>query len=924
MSQVIYHARVALLLLFICCSTQAALAQIAPTNSATISGSVSDSAGKPVANAKVSLSGPKSTSTQTDAQGLFVFVSVPFGTYDISAIAAGLGTANRVDISVQADTNVAIQYEPVSANEPKVIANVSSNAHAQFNVTPASVAQVNPIAQAFEGKTSWRTILEQIPGVAQAGLGIGSYISAAYPDGPLTPVRISINGALPYETATLLDDMPIIGSGLDSAAGAGTDLSVYPLNGFGAADVVRGPGASSPSIVDSIGGSFVLHAPGVVNQNHSMLSLSTDPYGGIIANILTAVRWKKLSVVVTYGVNDSPGPTNQALIPADTFSSPSTVNGSSFLCTGLCAQTALYSPGYASASFPLAGYRNGLLVCCYQASTAWSQHSGSIALHYDISPDVSFDVSYAGQSSNQSEPYPDDAVTFTPPAGYTGSLPAGEQLLSTSGVYLASYPIQLTSSLFEEKVTARLGNGILRLAALQNRIFDFQAISTPTSATLQLFGGGCIASSPGGTGGCSAGYAPIVFNGGTYNVTYSGFNEVISEGSNNRDLLLEYTTPLGGNLRAGASFVRSYYDTPCSFTYSTSSFSLIGSYSSASQTTNELRVFVGATPSDKTSIDLSEYFVNAGYHVPNPSPTSVGYVNSQYTYDAPRLGFVWRPTAAVAVRASAGGGFAEAPLGDLVGSNGNPNCLGGTYCTVTLTNLNLQPEKSFAFDLGTDLRLRRNMVVSFDVYRSNLYGQLYKSTLVTGTYLGLPLYSTQWGNLGESRYEGVLLDLRHDVPHGIYWAFSGGLTRGYVVSVPAGFYNTATCTNCNNLTVVPGINFNGQFTGVSVPYSQALGTFGYRWNSEKYIDLVGTYYGNNNTYFRPAFVELDGHIGYPLSRHASLLVTFRNITGIYDSPTQIRTPDNLSGSPTISGLPYVLYGEMYGPRTVLLTSVVRL
>ena len=82
--------------------------------------------------------------------------------------------------------------------------------------------------------------------------------------------------------------------------------------------------------------------------------------------------------------------------------------------------------------------------------------------------------------------------------------------------------------------------------------------------------------------------------------------------------------------------------------------------------------------------------------------------------------------------------------------------------------------------------------------------------------------------------------------------------------------------------------------------------------------------GNNNTYFRPAFVELDGHIGYPLTRNVSLLVTFRNITGIYDSPYQIYTPSNLSGAPTISGLPYVLYGEEYGPRTVLLTSIVRL
>jgi hypothetical protein len=216
-------------------------------------------------------------------------------------------------------------------------------------------------------------------------------------------------------------------------------------------------------------------------------------------------------------------------------------------------------------------------------------------------------------------------------------------------------------------------------------------------------------------------------------------------------------------------------------------------------------------------------------------------------------------------------------------------------------------------------------VLSFDVYRTNLYGQFYQTT-TTSTYLGLPLYSIQYGNLGVSRYEGILLDVRHDVPHGVYWSLSGGLTRGYVVSVPSGFYNdpSVPCTNCTNLTVVPNINFNGQFTGVSIPYAQALGIAGYRWNADKYIDLRATYYGNNNTYFRPAFVELDGHFAYPLSKSASLLVTFRNITGIYDGAIQTFTEGNLAGAPTINGLPYVLYGEEYGPRTILLTTNIHL
>jgi len=928
-------------------------AQISPTNTATISGSVSDVAGKSVADAKVSLSGPKSASTQTDAYGLFVFVGVPFGTYQISAAVQNLGTVTR-SVTVEGDTNVAIQYEPASLNGMKVIANVSTSANANFNITPASVTQLSPMQNAFEGKTSWRTILEQIPGVVQAGLGNGATSSNggttfdALPDGNLEAKQISINGALPYETAILFDDMPLIGGSYTTTAGAGTNIGLYPLNGFSSADVVRGPGANAPSIVDSIGGSFVLHASGPVTQNQYELSLSTDPYGGIVANTFAAVRWHKLSVVLTYGVNDSPGPTNQGVIPAYTLFNPSTVNGTAFSpyspsCTLPTCQdgTYLLNPNYATGSFATYGQLESLLVCCSQVSTVWSQHSGSLGLSYAFSPSVSASVTYIGQITNQGPTYPDLTDSFAPPPGYTGNIPAGQIVLPETGYLLGlgSDTVQQTSSLIEEKITAQLGKGVLRVAALQNRTFSSVDVTPSRMLTMHLYGGGYLCSNS--SVNCSSGtYSLTAFNGGTYAVGFPQVSEFSNFDSNNRDLLFSYATPLGENIHAGVSFVQSYYNFPQSIycIYLGTVFPPFATPSAVSQTTNEFRIFVGGTPSEKTSLDLSMYFANADYHVQNPKdPSGNTYVDPRFSYAAPRLGFVWRPTAAVAVRASAGGGFAEAPLQDLAGqygfaANGTPFCSGGV-CSATLTNLNLQPEKSFAFDLGTDIRLRRNTVLSFDVYRSNLYGQFYNSTTPSGLYHGLPLLITQYGNLGESRYEGVLLDVRHDTPRGIYWSLSGGLTRGYVISVPKGFYNgfiypspsftPVSCTNCVNLTVVPGVNFNGTFAA-AIPYSQALGTFGYRWSTEKFIDLVSTYYGNGNTYFRPAFVEIDAHVSYPLTKNGSLLVTLRNITGIYDRPIVLFSPANMSGAPTVSGLSYPLYGEEYGPRTIILTTNMRL
>jgi hypothetical protein len=231
--------------------------------------------------------------------------------------------------------------------------------------------------------------------------------------------------------------------------------------------------------------------------------------------------------------------------------------------------------------------------------------------------------------------------------------------------------------------------------------------------------------------------------------------------------------------------------------------------------------------------------------------------------------------------------------------------------------------------VGGDLRAHDGTVASLDLYRTNLYGQFYNSTSYSGlgTCAGnttAPCYVSQYENLGLSRFEGVLLSLRHDVARGVYWSASGGLTRGFVVSVPPGFYNSGgTCVpstqaNCQNLNVVPNVNFNGTFP-VSVPYAQARGSAGFRWSRNDSFGVSGTYYGNNNTYFRPAFMELDARAEHSVGKHASLALTFRNLTNVYGSAIQTFAASNQSGAPAVGGSPYALYGEEYGPRAAILT-----
>ena len=889
------------------------------TGTASVTGRVTDAAGKPVAGASVSLVGLQTARSTTDVRGRFLFTNVALGAYRIVVSASGLGTASRQGIVVERDVTVDIQYETAMSGL-RVIA--TSSARARFNVTAASVTSLNPAAEAFEGQTTWRETLEQLPAVSVAGAAGGAAFNAAVPGSPLSPAIVSINGANGYETATVFDGMPLIGTSYSGAqAGSGTDLGLYPMNAFSSVDVVRGPGALSPTIVDSLGGSLILGSPGYVSHDGGELAFSTDPYGGFNGDTTVALRFGSLSMTATYGVNDSPGPVHGAEFPAYP-TVPITVDGQTFTCGAACPAPQYFHTGYQP--YAIYGIDTGFLTCCIQASTAWSQYGGSMSLRYDFTPNLNVQVFYAGQRTAAFEGAPLEPVNFTAPAGYTGSYAPGKSQLYFYQGYYSPVPFVQASSLLEEKIAAGIGQGVLTLAAMQNKTFITETFDQPgpnQPHTEQLYGSGSI----GGT--------PTVLNGGAYTVTTDAFHYQQDYLAFNRDLSARYDTQLGSHFTLGASYVKSYYDSPQdeSYQYTYAAFGLKGSYNlhvptGISESTGEGRIYVGFRPTDETSLDISYYAVNALYHVPNPNNTNQ-YIDQTLSYSAPRVGFVWYANNNLEFRAAAGGGLALAPLFDLVGTNGVPTLdpISNTY-SITVTNLRLRPETSFGFDLGADVRLPAQSVLSFDLYRDNVFGQLYNSTSLTGTFAGLPLYTTEALNLAKTRYEGLLLSVRHDVARGIYGGVLFGMTRAYVMSVPPGFYDSPpNCTQCVNLAVVPSINLEGGgiVGGATVPYSQGSATIGYRWSPHTYVELEPTYYGPNNSYYRPAFFEANGRISYAINRRVSLIATFRNITGVYDGSVYSLALSNLWGIPTIAGPADTAYGEQYGPRAVVLTSQIR-
>jgi hypothetical protein len=582
-----------------------------------------------------------------------------------------------------------------------------------------------------------------------------------------------------------------------------------------------------------------------------------------------------------------------------------------------------------------------LLFTGIEANSTWKQHSGAIAVSYDITPSITAQVFYAGASAEMAQPAGYYDNNFVPGPGYTGSIPAGTYSLLEDGGY--GNNVLQSSDLVEEKLTAYVGRGILRLAAVQDNTFNSQyADLYPPSGQYTLYGTACVGTATANPA-CPSGGTYTVYNGTPASLAFYDFLYSNAGRVNNRDLLASYAVQVGSRSSVGASYVTSYYNNLASINED-----LVGIFdfgfsepTATSETTTEVRLHASTQVSDKLSLDASWYFAHGVYHVPNPNdPTGNTWVTSTAPYSAPRVSAVWRANSNTSVRLAAGGGFALPQLGELVSTNSIMcgTTVPATACFQSLDNLNLAPEKSFGINLGADMRLHHNTVLSFDLYRTNLYGQIFQGSneeTYSGSLCSSPpcqLFTTQYNNLGESRYEGINIDIRHDVPKGIYWHGELGLTRAYVVSLPAGFYNTAgsTCsaatytTTCQDTYIVPGINFDGQYQS-TVPYAKGSAQIGYRWSPGKYVDLEPTYYGNNNAYFQPAFVEFDAHAGYLLTKNVSLLATFSNITGIHGQAIQSFSPFGIAlTAPTTVGVPYGEFGLPYGPRTVIVTANIHL
>jgi hypothetical protein len=254
-----------------------------------------------------------------------------------------------------------------------------------------------------------------------------------------------------------------------------------------------------------------------------------------------------------------------------------------------------------------------------------------------------------------------------------------------------------------------------------------------------------------------------------------------------------------------------------------------------------------------------------------------------------------------------------------------PSCSSSTgTCTVSANNPNLVPETAFGYDLGFDLRLPYQSVVSVDGYMTNLYNHFITETVPVGTCGTAPytqssctdtdpVFETLNTNLNNARFEGIELALRRVVPQGFGFNVAGAVQHAYAYNLPPGFYcaglaKSVPCVPANynvNLPIIAGENFTGNtfgtaevmingklvtvgasgFSNTAIPYLQGVAEINYTTHSGIYAALGETLYGKNNGYNLPPFGIGYASIRVPINSTVSLQVSGDNIfnawTGLY-------------------------------------------
>jgi len=873
---------------------------VAQAAATTVTGNVLDGSGAPVVGAHVSITGPSTQTTTTDAQGNF---SVPLsaGLYHVSIDKPGYNPVALSDVTVVSGTAtpLAVTMTELNLNSLRTIGSVTSTTRgSSINTGPATSNFLPAATFRDAGAPTINDVLERAPDVTIQQMGSQQDRS------------IVVGGVQPYETQVLIDGHPL------ALGQFGVWVSTYyPSFLIGGVETQTGPGNTTPFANIAVGGTANLLTPGFTSKPTASITTGGDNYGSQFTNLLTTGTLGHLGYVIgigTAGQNSPLSGTTKCIIAPD-------------------------GPVFAT------------IQTCTNADGNFGQQGEVFKLKYDFTPTTSFTAGFVGawgqwnpQGTAWGTYYGPRTIEPCQSTGAACNNPGFDNLIGQTitgyGWYTGS-SIYNNQSLFDAEFRTAIGNTTLLVRPYLGSIEPEVILGTGQTSYPSFFGGAGTGQFPNGTQvttttgptglvyfcpatqatctpangvlgnaaaqQCNNPFSVLTFqNSGKY--TTGGNNQYECFGGPyttfEQDKLYGMTTsiiqPLGGDNSLTFTYdfhgqsTFAYIDSPAGVSvpfsadrYST--FSLTGVLAPAPKFGINFGVY-----DTLWSISGAQPLLNAaGGPVTDASGNVVlTGLGRTVAHIDPHVALVFRPTPASSIRAAYGTSTTFPFVGQVSGlatyetpaqSLGPPFAGGGT---LTEKNPNLAPEHSIAYTLGGDLRLGAYQTVSLDLNQTVIHG-VFEQLTTEMLRPDLPNYNGMTAiegiflpaNVALLNSKSIILKYRYEPPTGFGFNLSAnaqssilsGLSPN-VFTPGAGSVPANDVQICGNGVAAPGI-------ATCIPYLQGYAQGTYTLHDGTLFALGGLFLGKNNAYFQPPFWQVDLVARKPLTRNLEVTLSVQNL-----------------------------------------------
>jgi outer membrane cobalamin receptor len=229
-----------------------------------VGGNVHAPSGAPIARAELTLRGPTSTKTTTDAKGNFTLTILP-GRYDLTVVARGYATIT-VDTGQLGDgAHINVVLEPTDSPKLRTIGVVTVNGGYTLDRNVVPEMSVSRDQMDALGYTQTVQALQEIPSAI-----------IQHPDSgaPTAPDVVSLRGPDPSEAMITLD-----GQQLNDGNTGDLDLSQFAVPAFNSVSVTEGLGPTDLEGSNTFGGAVNFVSLRPTQDEHLNFSASAGSYG---------------------------------------------------------------------------------------------------------------------------------------------------------------------------------------------------------------------------------------------------------------------------------------------------------------------------------------------------------------------------------------------------------------------------------------------------------------------------------------------------------------------------------------------------------------------------------------------------------------------------------------------------------------------